>query len=117
MKRTSLAVLFLAFALSGCMATVTTRRVDLYGPPPPAYYVYTYPGGCWADDLWYAPCPWAPGPSYGYYGWSGGAYRWHPEYRGGSRPGSPSPRHWRQPPLPPRPYHPARPHPGPPRRF
>lgn len=118
MKRPLLAVLFLsaASALSGCMVTTTARRVYVYDPPPPAAYVYTYADGCWADGAWYAPCPWSPGPSYGYYGYWGGSYRWYPEYRWSYRPGHPPPRHWWHG-TPPRPYRPAHPHAGPPRRF
>lgn len=92
--------------LSGCMVTATTARVRVYDPPPG--YVYTYPdGGCWADGIWYSWCPWTPGPSYGYYAYSGGIYVWQPHYRWAYRPGYPPPPHWGR-------HRPARPYPAPP---
>jgi hypothetical protein len=60
-----LLLLALSLALSACgPATVTV------GPAYPAHpvYVETWPGGgCWADDVWYASCPWYVGPQAGYY--------------------------------------------------
>src|SRR5688500_882523 len=94
--------------LSGCTVTTTVRRPYVYDPPPPSLYVYTYPDGCWADDVWYSPCPWAPGPSYGYYVYRGGGYAWYPSYRWTYRPGLPPPR-WHHRPAHPRPHHPPPP--------
>ncbi len=109
-------IVLAALALSGCVATLSGPAFDPYGYQPE--YVYLYPDGCWADDAWYAPCPWQPGPNYGYYYFSGGYYYWHPHRNWQYRHGSPPPRSWRyfNPrehrayPAPP----PARPHYGPP---
>ncbi|HTM68841.1 MAG TPA: hypothetical protein VL426_06115 [Candidatus Binatia bacterium] len=111
----ALSFLFAVMFLPGCMVT-TTSRVRVYDPPPG--YVYTYPdGGCWADGVWYAWCPWSPGPTYGYYAYDGGIYVLRPHYSWGYRPGYPPPPHWRHyRPAPP--YHPAPPpYHRPPHRF
>lgn len=103
--------LFLALCMatslfvSGCMVTTTTRSVSHWPPPPPPTYVYTYADGCWAGSVWYAPCPWVPGPSYGYYSYGPGGWYYQPQYRWHYRPGHPPPSYWwryRHPAPPPR---------------
>lgn len=115
-------MLVLAFATSGCTVYTTARPayVDRDAAWQPAY-VYSYSHGCWADDVWYAPCPLVPGPSYGYYVYVSGGYRWHSHVVWGYRPGHPPPRGWGRHPPPPhghRRHVPAHPRPAPPpRRF
>lgn len=74
MKRI-LVLSLLSFALSACGPAYVSVA------PAPSYpgYVYTYPdGACWADDVWYAPCPWIVGPRYGYYYRHQAHWYWHP---------------------------------------
>ncbi len=97
--KTVFLALFFATALSlvsGCM--VSTPYI-VYADPEPVpstpVYVYTYPaGGCWANGLWYAACPWSPGPQYGYYAWYGRAYVYRPGVVWTYHPGHPPPRGW-----------------------
>jgi hypothetical protein len=99
-----------SFFVSGCMVTTTTRSVTRWPPPSPPAYVYTYVDGCWAGGYWYSPCPWAPGPSYGYYAYGPGGWYYQPQYRWEYRPGHPPPSYWRRPPpAPPRSAPPPRP--------
>lgn len=122
MSKTSFffAIVIFALGVSGC--TVYTTMRPTYADRDAAWqpaYVYAYRHGCWADDVWYAPCPIVPGPSYGYYVYAGGMYRWHSHVVWQYRPGYPPPRTWHHP--PPRGHHrhvPAHPrHAPPPRRF
>lgn len=83
-------LLVLSLALGACGPALVS-----VGPPYGASpgYVYTYPeGGCWADDAWYAQCPWAVGPQAGYYYRHQSHYYWHPRPAWQYRPGSPPPR-------------------------
>jgi len=92
--RYALPLFFAAVLLSGCAAT-------WYAAPPPDYdsyqpgYVYTYADGCWADDRWFAPCPWTPGPYFGYYYYNDGFWWFHSEVYWGYVPGRPPPPSWR----------------------
>lgn len=98
-----LSLVAISFAATGCMVTTTTARVRVYEPPP-QYYVYAYPNGCWADGLWYSPCPWVVGPPYGYYEYRYDGYYYRPHLRWHYRAGHPPPSHWhpRHPPHHPR---------------
>jgi hypothetical protein len=111
-----------AIVASGC--TVYTTAPPLYVERRVAWhpgYVYAYEHGCWADDVWYAPCPVSPGAGYGYYVYVDGGYRWHRHVVWEYRPGHPPPRWGHHPPPPPRVHRrhePAHPHRAPPpRRF
>lgn len=67
-------------ALSLALAACGPAYVSV-GPTVPATpgYVYTYAdGGCWADDVWYASCPWLVGPRYGYYYSYRSQWYWQP---------------------------------------
>ncbi len=82
--------------VAGCLGPdfVYDDTVGSGSYPAAPGYVYTYPaGGCWADGLWYSPCPWTMGPSYGYYSRNGGAYYHRPGVVWGYRPGYPPPWH------------------------
>ncbi len=117
--RSVLAALFIAVTLSvsGCAFTMSGPLFDPDGLQPG--YVYLYPNGCWADDAWYSPCPWQPGPNYGYYYFGGGSYYWHGHRHWEYRPGYPPPRAWHRPdprwnhPYPARPVPPHHGHGGP----
>jgi hypothetical protein len=108
--RTALFLVIASCLLSGCAMYAGGYYLT---PDDQPGYIYVYPDGCWADDLWYSPCPWTPGPNYGYYYYSGGYYYWHPNANWQYRPGYPPPRAWRfhhpnHPRFPSRPPH--RPH-------
>jgi hypothetical protein len=127
-------LLLLTLILGGCAVGLSYEASS----PPEKWpgYVHLYPNGCWADGRWYAPCPWQPGPAYGYYYFHGGAWWHNPGLTWQYRPGHPpppawrhhDPRHRRYAPVPPRrrypnpyrgnPYRPQRPgpHHGPHRR-
>ena len=69
-------------------------------PPPAVYpgYVFTYPNGCWADDIWYAaPCRWPTGPNFGYYWYGSNRYTYVPHRHWEYHPRRPPPREWRPP--------------------
>lgn len=80
----------LCLALSSCGPAYVS--VGPASPPPLGGYVYTYPdGSCWADDLWYASCPWYVGPQPGYYLRHEAHWYWQPSPRWGYGPGRPPP--------------------------
>ncbi len=72
--RTVFALIFsiVCFSVACEPVTYTVNPPVVSGP---MVYVFTYAdGSCWADDLPYDRCPWAMGPSYGYYGWYDGRF-------------------------------------------
>lgn len=94
MKRIRIMFLVLATAVAASACAVTGAyyyRSDRFQPD----YVYLYPDGCWADDLWYSPCPWVPGPHWGYYRFYGGYYYWQRDFYWQYRPHHPPPGLWR----------------------
>lgn len=112
MKKSAYVIFLSIFVLlmAGCIGCYPTPVG--YDEPDCPGYVYTYAGGCWADDVWYSPCPWTPGPSYGYYGWYAGGWRFHAGVTWRYLPGYPPPRYIHPPYYAPRPYYPTHPHPG-----
>ena len=95
MHRTaSVALVLLVLSLASCAPI--SGSVVVSSPAPPPSYVYAYPdGSCWADDLWYASCPWYFGPQSGYYYYQGGSYYWEPRAVWRIRIHQPPPYRWR----------------------
>ena len=86
---------FLLVAAAVCASACAVTGAYYRSPSLQPDYVYLYPDGCWADDQWYSPCPWAPGPRWGYYRHFGGYYYWQDRYYWEYRPGYPPPGYWR----------------------
>jgi hypothetical protein len=78
--RIGISLFALVLFSAGCAPVSGTVTVSHHRPGPG--YVYVYPdGSCWADDVWYASCPWRLGATYGYYYFDGGYYWYEPHFR------------------------------------
>lgn len=84
-------ILALCFALCFSACYIQTQPVQPERPLPG--YLYVMSPGCWADDVWYEPCPWNVGPRLGYYYLYDDAYYWAPRNHW---------RYWRYRPPPPK---------------
>lgn len=89
-----LIALCLTFGLASCYVSAPPPAEPEPVPEYPSY-LYVVSSGCWADDVWYEPCPWYAGSEYGYYHLYGRYYYWQPRYAWRHWRSTPPPSHWR----------------------